>query len=44
MDQFAERVSANHSDGADVPALLFAEYVLITAKSPAGLQTLLEIG
>ncbi len=43
VDEFAERVSGTHSDAAYVPALLFADDVLITAKSPTGPQALLGI-
>ncbi len=43
MDEFAERVSATPRYVADVPAVLFADDVLVTAKTPEGLQTLLDI-
>ncbi len=42
MDESAERLRTTHSYVADVPAVLFADDVLITAKSPTGLQTLLR--
>ncbi len=36
MDEFAERVAAVPMDVSDVPAVLFADDVLLTAKSPLG--------
>ncbi len=41
--EFAERVSAIPREVADVPAVLFADDVLLTAKTSTGLQTLLDI-
>ncbi len=43
MDEFADRICAVSGDIADIPAVLFADDVLLTAKSPEGLQTLLVI-
>ncbi len=40
MDEFAERVSEVPTEVADVPAALFADDVLLVAKSPPGLQRL----
>ncbi len=41
MDEFAERVSAIPAHMSDVPAVLFADDVLLSAKSPEGLQILM---
>ncbi len=43
MDEFAERVAAVPMDVSDVQAVLCADDVLLTAKSPLGLQSLLDI-
>ncbi len=43
MDKFAERVSGVSEEVANVPAVLFADNVLLTAKTPSGLQVLLDI-
>ncbi len=43
MDEFAERLKGVSREVADVPAVLFADDVLLTAKSATGLQELLDI-
>ncbi len=44
MDEFAERLNRGVQENvADVPAVLFADDVLLTAKSATGLQELLDI-
>ncbi len=43
IDEFAERVSGVPNEVADVPAVLFADDVLLTAKTSSGLQALLDI-
>ncbi len=43
MDEFAERLNGVSREVADVPAVLFADDVLLTAKSATGLQELLDI-
>ncbi len=43
MDEFAERVAAVPMDVSKVPAVQFADDVLLTAKSLLGLQSLLDI-
>ncbi len=35
MDEFAERVSGVSEEVANVPAVLFADDVLLTAKTPS---------
>ncbi len=43
MDEFAERISKVPRNVADVPGVLFADDVLLSAKSTSGLQSLLDI-
>ncbi len=43
MDEFAERVSAIPAHMSDIPAVLFADDVLLSAKSPEGLQRLMDV-
>ncbi len=43
MDEFAERICAAPKHWADVPAVLFADDVLLSAKTPTALQGLLDI-
>ncbi len=43
MDEFGEMVSAIPRYVADFPAELFADGVLVTAKTSTGLQALLDI-
>ncbi len=43
MDEFAERLNGVSREVADVPEVLFADDVLLTAKSATGLQELLDI-
>ncbi len=43
MDEFAERLNEVSREVVDVPEVLFADDVLLTAKSASGLQELLEI-
>ncbi len=43
MDEFAESLNGVSREVADVPAVLFAGDVLLTAKSATGLQELLDI-
>ncbi len=43
IDEFAERVSAIPARMSDVPAILFADDVLLSAKSPEGLRRLMDV-
>ncbi len=43
MDDFAERISKVLRNVADVPGVLFADGMLLSAKSTSGLQCLLDI-
>ncbi len=43
MVEFADRISQVPRDTTDVQAVLFADDVLLSAKSPEGLENLLDI-
>ncbi len=43
LDEFAERQSEIPRVVADVPAVLFADYVLLTSETAVGLQRLLDV-
>ncbi len=43
MDDFAEKIRAVLKEDADVPAVLFADDVILLAMSPTALQRLLDI-
>ncbi len=43
MDEFTERVNEVSAEEADMSAVFFADDVLLAAKSPPGLQRLLNI-
>ncbi len=43
MDESADMISQVPRETADVPAVLFVDDVLLSAKSPEGLQNLLDI-
>ncbi len=43
MDEFAERVGAAQTDMSDIPAVLFADGMLLTAKTPQGVLSLMDI-
>ncbi len=43
MDEFADRITQVPRETADLAAVLFADDVLLSAKSPEGLRSLLDI-